>query len=123
MRRLYRRIIFLLIRTACIVIGLKIFAAHIGIVSVNFFKRLNEEMSALWLITPQLLLLIFPPYYLGGESFGYHVRIITVHLDPKTAWRRNIHGVPQEKIEQLDYALERVHLPRHWNHETIEGDS
>lgn len=61
------------------------------------------------------------PYVALGEAFGYHVRIITLlpTMSLPDIAKRNVHGVPLEKIQRYDVELtvESKLLPRWWHHE------
>lgn len=43
----------------------------------------------------------FKEYLEAATRHGYEVKIVRLVVDPKTAFERNVHGVPLEKIEQF----------------------
>lgn len=55
------------------------------------------------------------PYYSLGRAYGHDVCIVQVDCDVLTAHSRNIHGVPLERIEQMDEDLRGEELPSFWN--------
>ncbi len=61
------------------------------------------------------------PYYNLARAYGHEVRIIHLECDCDTAHRRNIHGVPLERVEQMGERLAREELPASWNIEFLSG--
>lgn len=62
------------------------------------------------------------PYVKAAEAAGYDVEIVTLLCDPAVAIARGTHGVPGTKVEQMARALNDVHLPAEWKHQTIRMD-
>lgn len=58
------------------------------------------------------------PYYRLAQLYGWEVEIIRIHGDFETAVKRNVHGVPPERIWQMHQNLLLEKLPSHWK-ETI----
>jgi hypothetical protein len=63
------------------------------------------------------------PYYSLAEAYGHDVKIIHVSCDAETAYSRNIHGVPLERVEKMDDGLATEALPVFWTVETVGGCS
>lgn len=60
------------------------------------------------------------PYVLCGESFGYRVEVITLLCDPVAAAKRNVHGVPEDRVVKMDHYLRLEKLPPWWSHRTVK---
>lgn len=60
------------------------------------------------------------PYILAGSSFGYEVEIITLIVDPKTAAKRNVHGVRLRDVERHSKNIEKSWIPPWWSNKKIE---
>jgi hypothetical protein len=61
------------------------------------------------------------PYYNLAQAYGHNVKIIHVSCDADTAYSRNIHGVPMERVEKMDDDLACEKLPVFWMVETVGG--
>ena len=56
------------------------------------------------------------PYVTAGEAYGYKVRLICLKVDPKIAGPRNVHRVPQVKVNEMAQTFNAFlrNLPRRW---------
>jgi predicted kinase len=61
------------------------------------------------------------PYYALAGVYGYAPEVITLDCPANTAGPRNLHGVPQEHVEQLAESLKRFKLPKRWNQRIIQA--
>jgi len=61
------------------------------------------------------------PYYALAHAFGYPVQIITLDTDPKVAFARNIHGVPEaaHRRQVQNLRANNSIIPPYWNHKVI----
>lgn len=63
------------------------------------------------------------PYAAAALAFGFRLSIVTLRCDPKVAGARNIHGVPQYRVESMHRAMldseEREFWPPWWDHKII----
>ena len=59
------------------------------------------------------------PYYNLAHAYGHGVKIIHVTCDAETAYSRNIHGVPLERVEKMDKGLSSEKLPVFWSVEKV----
>ena len=56
------------------------------------------------------------PYLLAAQAYGYEPEIWLLHMDPKRAESRNLHGVPMETILKQERHLQMLPrlMPAHW---------
>ena len=59
------------------------------------------------------------PYYSLATAYGAPVRVVRLLSEPSKAFRRNIHGVKREKVEQMAERMKTAELPEFWNIEVI----
>jgi len=62
------------------------------------------------------------PYVLAARRARYEIQVVTLLADPDVCWRRNAHGVPREKVRELDRILNEVRLPAWLPSKTIRTD-
>lgn len=54
------------------------------------------------------------PYYLGSTALGYDPGIVEIECDPKTAFGRQLHGVPAAAHERMTKAFYGETFPPFW---------
>jgi len=62
------------------------------------------------------------PYVLGGESYGWNVTLVHVHIDPAVAFARGTHGVPERVVYGMAEATKNVSLPPWWKQVHLKWD-
>jgi predicted kinase len=65
------------------------------------------------------------PYYAVAHAFGFPVEIISLDTDPKVAFERNTHGVPEAAHRRQTDNFRRCTslIPSYWNHRIVYGNS
>jgi len=61
------------------------------------------------------------PYYNLARAYGHEVSIVQICCDIPTAHKRNVHGVPLERIEKMHQGISSEELPPFWSVQLIEG--
>jgi predicted kinase len=61
------------------------------------------------------------PYVQLATEHGYKVSVVTIACDVDTAFRRNVHGTPRNKIQQMHRALRGRCVPYWVTHKVVEG--
>ena len=59
------------------------------------------------------------PYVRLAELYGYNYQILTFWCDPLVCAKRNVHGVPVDRIFCMNQTLLNEKLPPHWKHRII----
>lgn len=54
------------------------------------------------------------PYYSIAKAYGYQVTLVSLWITPAEAFKRCIHGVPQNSIANMLRRMTEDSLPRHW---------
>lgn len=62
------------------------------------------------------------PYYRAAEALGHEVEIVQMVCDPATAWARNRHGVPLDKVWAMHCNLITERLPPWWKIRMVPQD-
>lgn len=64
----------------------------------------------------------YAPYVAIAQAYGHKVEIITIKTDPTVAAKRNIHGVPEDRVMKMAEALEKgtADMPPWYKHRIIE---
>lgn len=61
------------------------------------------------------------PYVAVGAAMGYDVEIVQINVDVNLAASRNVHNVPPEKVNAMNFNLNRIRLPKRWKVTHIEA--
>jgi hypothetical protein len=59
------------------------------------------------------------PYYAYARRMELGPSILTILDSPISCAKRNIHGVPEEKVFEMSLKLEKETLPPHWKSVTV----
>jgi len=65
------------------------------------------------------------PYYAVAQAFGVPTEIISLDTDPKVAFERNVHGVPEaaHRRQTDNFRRNTSQIPSYWNHRIVHGNS
>lgn len=80
----------------------------------RFLRCLMDNMSPVIVDNTNLNIEDISPYVAVGEALGYEVEIIQINTDPELAGRRNLHGVPQNKVYEMYRRLTSGAISRRW---------
>lgn len=54
------------------------------------------------------------PYYDYAIQNGYEVNLVFVSCDPKVAAQRNLHSVPEDKVQEMYDRIKNMKIPDDW---------
>lgn len=86
------------------------FAQHPGNQRGLDFLIVNNTNTTVWEIAP---------YYRAAEAFNLPVKIVRVHCELVTGFRRNVHGVPAGTVLRQWRNINNEVLPSHWKEEIV----
>lgn len=81
----------------------------------HFLRLLQDKVGPIIVDNTNIYVEDIAPYVAVGEAMGYDVEIVQVNVDPMLAAKRNVHGVPQQKVYEMCRMLGATKLPRRWN--------
>lgn len=61
------------------------------------------------------------PYYTLAEAFGHSAKVVRIACDPRTAFARQTHNVPQETFERMLVRFSKRDVLQRWYVEEIRG--
>lgn len=86
----------------------------------NFCKSIKRGVERVVVDNTNIRIIDFDRYRAVAHDNGYIVEVLEFRAEPADAWRRNVHGVPYEKIVAMEamfeptpqYLLESLSVPR-----------
>lgn len=78
----------------------KLGAAH-GSCRYNFEQAVLQGQPSIVIDNTNTMLKEFKHYIDFATANGYQVNVVRIKIDPKVAANRNVHGVPLEKVKQM----------------------
>lgn len=72
----------------------------------QFEAALQQGVDEVVLDNTNTKLWEFEKYVAAAEKYGYAVTVVRLKVDPKIAAARNLHGVPADKVQQMQDRFE-----------------
>jgi len=79
----------------------------------KFLNALKNNNDLIAIDNTNLLLKEMQRYISEAKNFGYEIKIIKMSTNLETLMGRNVHGVPDLKVEKMYHKMENI--PNSWN--------
>jgi len=91
---------------------------------LKFQNALQNRVGQVVVDNTNIYAIDVAPYYALAVAYGYKVTVVTIHVSPDVATRRQLHGVDDTRVRAMYDALneQNSHFPARWSHITIFPD-